>query len=451
MISTQYLRFFNKVIEYQKILLSCIILTFTTLLHAETKNIQNKSQTDALSLEQSYQLTLKNLETFKINRENILRAEAQYREALSAIYPQVNLQIRDTYQNNQISGVINTQRKIDKTRFQTGFTLRQPIFTGFREKIIAEATEEEIKALKLDDNRSKETLYKDVADIYLQILYLEEDILELERNKKVLNDRINELKEFVELGKSRESEKFQSEADLQRVKTTIAQEITMLNAAKELLSYMVNVPSEAIKLDKRGVRFLKTSLDTYLANAEDRNDVKAAKVRESSATKQLKATKREGWPSVNLDANYNPIDKPNREHSESLSLTMTMPLFDGDRIKSRIEQREHELEANIIRSQQIQREALRDIKVAYTNVIYTEKEIEEHKKAIQVAKQALEEEQKDYQQGVVNNLDVLQAITRYHDARRNLLRAETTLKQNQVNLLVASGYIPSVVEFFRKN
>lgn len=411
----------------------------TGIASADSKNQKQVKSVKKMTLDQAYQLTLDNLETLKINHQNILKVEAEYKEALSVIYPQIDLQIRDTYQNNQIGGVVNAQRKVDKTRFQAGFIVSQPIFTGFRESILAEAKEEEIQSLKFDDLRLKETLYRDVADIYLQIIYYQNDIEELKRNAKVLNDRIVELQEFVKLGKSRDSARFQSEADLQKVNTTIAQELTLLKSSQELLSYLVNIPISEFTLDDQENNFIKTSLDTYLAQAEERNDIRASFFRESSAMKQLKATEREGWPAINLDATYNPVDKPNREHSESLSLTMTMPIFDGGRIESRIEQRQNELESARLRAQQIKRETIRDVKVAFVNVTSTENEIKEHEKAVQIAQRALAEEKKDYAQGVVNNLEVLQAISTFHEAKRNLLRTKIALKQNQVNLLVAIG------------
>lgn len=399
---------------------------------------------NSLTIRQAYELTLKQSEDLKINSEGLINAEAEYREAISAVYPKIFARASHQLQDNDRNSSNNTftsRNNQDRSRFRAGITITQPIFSGFRDFLLSAAAENEIKALKLDDLRSRELLYKEIADIFLQILYYEEDLKELSRTSKILKDRVEELTQFVSLGKSKESERLSAESEIADVEAAKASTIGLNNASKAVLSYLTGLPTNEMILKDDSTPLIKEGLDSYLLRGSERADLAASKTREISIQKQLTAAEREKWPEIGLEGSYYPLDAPSGDSSSSVMITIDLPLFEGGAIDARIDQQKAQQRITELRTQQLKRQIERDIKVAWENALSTEAQVRKLKELVAASQKSYEAQKSDYALGVVNNLEVLQSIRSLQEAKRKLLRAQFDLKSYQTDLLVHTGGI----------
>lgn len=395
-----------------------------------------------MTLSKAYELTLKQSEQLKINSEGLKQADAEYREAISAVYPKIFLRASQQFQDNErnfSSNTFNSNNNRERSRFRAGITLTQPIFSGFRDFILTEAAENEIEALKLEDLRSRELLYRDVSDIFLQILFYEEDLKELGRTTKILNERVAELREFVSLGKSKESERLSAESEIADVEATKASITGALNASKAVLSYLTGISQFKLKDDS--VMLIKEGLDSYLLKGNERADLSASLTREISKEKQVTAAEREKWPEVGLEGSYYPVDAPSGDQSSSVMFTIDFPLFEGGAIDARIDQQKAQQRITKLQTEQLKRQIERDIKIAWENVLSTESQVKKLKELVTASQKSYEAQKRDYEIGVVNNLEVLQSIRALQEAKRKLLRAQFDLKSYQTDLMVNTGGI----------
>lgn len=406
------------------------------------------------SLEECYQLTLQNSETLKIGDEQLKISEAQYKEALALIYPQFSYQINHTIRDNANFGRVNKGRvSIDDPstpvggsggilgRTQTAgvVALTQPLFNGFRDFILSEAAEKQTDIVKLQNVRARELLYQDVASLFNQIIFSESELKVIGQAKKTLESRVGELQEFIKLGKSRESEVLAARSDLADLETTVVQSRGLLIASKELLAFLTGVSADSLVLDnKKEIRILE-KVEHYLELSKERSDIKASQLTIDSEQLKLKAAHRERWPQFDLSANAYTIDDPDRNRDWEMFIQMSVPIFDGGQITARTEAGEARVRtANLQVAQKI-RMTERDIRVAYANTSAAREQIESLKKLKAAARKNFDLQNVDYSNGVVTNLEVLQAIRQLQETERRLLKAEEQFQSNLVTLRVSAG------------
>lgn len=421
--------------------LSILIISLTTISAALAES-KTHSALSTYTVEQCYKLALERAESLQINQANMRAAQARYDELVASLYPMFGLaashELNDEVRNNS-SGSKSSVRSRNRSRFLAGISVEQPIFSGFREFLAAAAADQDLSALRLDDKRARELLYADVAQVFYQINYYQNDLEELAQTQKVLSERIKDLKQFVSLGKSKESEMLTAQSDLSDIAAQSAQSLGLLRAAREMFTYLTGLDSSKIKLSDSDKSFLKQDLDTYLAQVNERPDIAASKAREISREKLKTASERELWGSVGIAGEYDPIDLPSGDSSSVVRLNIDLPIFDFGRIKARTQQRQAELDAEKLNTQQLAREAERDVRIAWANLTSSEAEIVQLKNLITAASKAYDAQKHDYSLGIVNNLDVLQGIRNLQEAKRRLVKAKYDLKTRQSELVVATG------------
>lgn len=429
------LRPHNSLLHITGILLSCI---FSFYASADSRGF---------SLQQIYNKTLQKSESLQITAQDIRVAQAQYEEAISAIYPQLHLKlferIRDNGNANSTqgnnsgtgSGFVGTR----DDRFQAALNVTQPLFSGFRDFLLADAAEYEIAARQKTLERQRELLYQDVAELFYQALLYQRDISEIERTESVLKERIKELGEFVKLGKSKDSESISAQADLTDASVTKVQVQGLLNATKELLAFLTGIPSAQLLLADTPPLLKIEGVEYYVSLGKDRSDIKALDQRVRSTEKQVTAAERERWPSLSLEGNYYPVQSPDNNQNADVLFMMDLPLFEGGRIDARVEQQKALQTSTKLQRQQLERTAEKEVRVAYANFEQSRSEKSQLKKLVATTQKNYESQKKDYSLGVVTNLEVLQAIQQLQNAKRRLLKASIDEQVNRVKLLVAAG------------
>jgi outer membrane protein len=406
---------------------------------------------EVLSLPQAYELALKQSEPLMRNAEEVKAAEARYKEAWSHLYPQVHFgvtqRLRDgsSDSNGGSSGVSFTETGTSsrsKHPFQTSLTVEQPLFTGFRDFYIIEAAEFDINASRYDQTRHTELLYSDVADIFLQIVYFEKVLKLYDKTDQVLGERISDLKRFIDLGKSRASEIEAAEADRADLGAAKAQTQGLLDASREMLAFLVGRPAAELALSSDNVPYLPPGLDELIASSRNRSDIRAASERVSGAGKELIASERERWPVVSLTGNAYPYSDPDDNRNWDLLVKMDLPIFEGGGIDARVEQSRAKERSAELSAQELRRIAEREVRVSYSQVTAARSEAARLKKLLEATRKNYQSQRKDYELGVVTNLEVLDAIRSVQNAERRLLEAETTISRNFVRLQVAAGVLP---------
>jgi len=138
---------------------------------AQAQTSPNPPAVRVLTLQDCYTLALTRSETLAISREEIKIAEAQYWQAVSALFPQISFSLSERIQNSagsSISGGGDSGGRRDRIEGRLSFT--QTLFSGFREFNTAAS----LQALKRSQTeqlkRDRQLLYLDGATLFYQVL-----------------------------------------------------------------------------------------------------------------------------------------------------------------------------------------------------------------------------------------------------------------------------------------
>jgi outer membrane protein len=404
-----------------------------------------------LTLEETYSLALKQSENLQRQVQDIRAAEARYQEAIGALYPNIHALATQRFRNTtsaggnptttEVNNNLGSFRASSKHPFETSINVRQPIFSGFRDILLSQAFKGEVRALKFDTERNKELLYQDVADVFHQVAYYTDDLKILKKSANVLDKRIDELKQFIKLGKSRDSEIAAAQSDLADIEATFARVTGLLGASKELLAFLLGKSADSFEVTPSPAKEVPGALESLISQATNRADIRASLERVDSAKKELTAAQREHWPSIALEGNYYPYEDPDTGRDWDVLFRFDVPLYEGGAIDARIEQSRAKERSSILTAQENTRAAERDVRTAFTNVKASLSEIERLKSLLASARKNYDAQHRDYELGVVTNLEVLAAIRLVQNAERRLLESEFDYRTNLVKLKIAAGGI----------
>jgi outer membrane protein len=288
--------------------------------------------------------------------------------------------------------------------------------------------------------RNYQTIYQDVAQAFYNVLQYQGDEL-IERDLiAALGARVEDLKSRVYLGRSRPSELLQAQTDLANARVTSEQEIGSDNAALETLAFYTGIPARELVLKDTQKFPTVAQLESYLARSGDRPDVLSEVETLRQAERNLSVAKGELWPTVSASGNYLASQDPVSNNIDgTMTLQISMPIFDGGLILAQIHQNREIVRQSAIDVEQLKRTADQDTRTAYVNFNASVAQVVVLREAAVLAARNLEAQVEDYRRGVVSNLDVLTALQDYQTARQSLHNANMTTQLDLINLHVAAG------------
>ncbi|MFZ5806325.1 MAG: TolC family protein [Verrucomicrobiota bacterium] len=391
-----------------------------------------------LSLHDCYQLSSAKSETLGLREQDVRVAEAQYWQAVSGLFPKIHVKGTDTFSDEILS---HSKRGMfgDQDTVESYVNVKQPIFNGFREFAAAQAASANKEAGLYSLQRARQLLYLDVADAFYQTLAYEGDLKILQELDSALQERVAELEKRVELGKSRKSELLSARTDLAGARAVIESTKKLRNASKELLAFLIDLPSEQWKLEDKNAFPSVENIETYLTHTGERPDVLAQIQKLRAARGLLSATKGEHWPSVNLEGNYFLYNDPDSDKDWNVAVTVDVPIFEGGLTEAKVREKEALMRQQELNLSSLQRSAEKEILVSYNNFIASAAEFARFSELKNVAEENLGEQKKDYTRGMANNLDVLNAMRSLYNAQRDEWEARLFAKRDWVQLIVSSG------------
>lgn len=416
------------------------------------------SERRPLTLRECYALAVERSEALGITAEELRKAEARYWQAVSAVLPQVDLIGTLRVQNNAGgSSSSSSSSGFDsdsggggpsgsgsrRDRWEGRLRVSQSIFSGFREFNLAGAAKAEARSQGALLKRRKETLFLDVSDLFHQLLSLERDQAVVRDLNATLEKRQAELKERVQLGRSRKGDLLAAETDLAGSQATLEELEGLAGATRELLAYLIGIP--AGRFEVVPVRALPEakSLEDYLWKAGERADITAAVESSVAAKRQVSAGYGAFAPTIAGEFNWLALEDPERDQEWNILVTAELPLFDGGLRAAQLKESKAALRQSQLNLSQVRRQAESDVRVAYNNFQSAARQFIRLQKAVDSAYQNYETQKRDYNLGRGSNLDVLGALQDYQGLKRRREGAEVQASANLFALMIAAGQMPA--------
>jgi outer membrane protein len=416
----------------------------------------------ALDLQTCFQLTAIRDDSLKISMEDIEIARAQLSQSIAALWPTftaTNQQEWLHYSNTSSSGFsipsfgggtggtggtpvtdISISGNNPTHESQSNVTMTYTLFNGGQNYNNVGASRAAVAAKRETLARDYQTIYQDVAQGFYNVLQYEGDLVVQHDLVEALSARVDDLRDRVKLGRSRPSEMLQAQTDLANARVTEEQQRGSENAALETVAFYIGIPSGRFVLKDTGRFPSMQDLEYYLQQSGARPDVLSQVQSLRQAERQLSVAKGELWPTVTANGNYLAQQDPNQNNVDAtMSLEISMPIFDGGLILGQIHQNHELVRQSALNVEQLQRTADQDTRTAYVNFNASVAQVVVLREAARYAAKNLEAQVEDYHRGVVSNLDVLTALQDYQTARAQLHNANMQARLNLINLHVAAG------------
>lgn len=330
----------------------------------------------------------------------------------------------------------------------------QQVFTGLK---AARSSEE---FYRLSAQLAEENLIQQVATNYYQVIITRQQLRVIDANIERVTQHEKTTGSRYELGLEKKIDvdrikvnKSNLLADREKLEYAVVQQ-------ENLLKYYMGMPvgqsivipdTEVDKLESEAVAlFGEGAIDV-----ESLLDFQVLKTQENLLGLQLKANKAEFYPTLSVGGNYiynTQSDKLNVYSSRALNfdmsavtLTLKIPVFDGNARRSRVRQANVELQ----KVHEDLRNTSNALTMAYENARIQVKNslntIESQRTNKEFAQEVLNSTQNNYQNGLANLTDLLTAETDLVAAQNSYNEALLSYKVAQIELVKANGQIKSLV------
>jgi outer membrane protein TolC len=397
-----------------------------------------------LTLDACYRLALARSESVGLSEEEVRRGEAQYAQLRSGVLPSVGFRATDKLQD--VSGVPSgaDHTIVRGDQFESAFYGKQTIFAGFREFAAMKGQKEEIVARQESVTRAKILLYEDVASLFFTVADRDREIESLKTLLRLSTDRVDELKKRVAIGRSRESEILSTESQSANLESRLELARGFREAALSVLNTLLGIQATAIQ-DDQPEAVPPASLDSYIERVARRPDVQSAESRRVSRHHFAASARRIYWPTLDLSGNYylkrvgasEPIDW-------DALFALNAPFYTGGQTQSLVRSAESEERSATLQLSQVRREAEGEVRERHRNLLSLLSQIEKLKRSEDLAGRNYAAQQKEYRLGLVNNLDVLAALSTWQEAQSALDTALLAAKNVKIRLELAAGHFMEV-------
>ena len=408
---------------------------------------QNARDPHALDLQTCFQLTAIRDDSLKISMEDIEIARAQLSQSIAALWPTFTVNNQQQflhYRNPAPTGFsILGNSTISGNRnytSQSNVNMSYTVFNGGQNWNNVGASSAAVAAKRQTLARDYQTIYQDVAQGFYNVLQFEGDMRIQADLIDALNARVDDLKDRVNLGRSRPSELLQAQTDLANAKFTYEQQRGSLNAAKETVAFYIGIPGADLQLKDTQKFPTAEQLEAYLQRSGTRPDVLSQLESLRQAERNLSVAQGQLWPTITANGNFLASQDPTSNNIDaSMTLEASMPIFDGGLIIGQIHQNHEMVRQERLNVEQLQRTADQDTRTAYVNFDASVAQVVVLREAAALAAKNFEAQVDDYRRGVVANLDVLTSLQDYQTARIQLHNANMQARLDLINLHVAAG------------
>lgn len=407
----------------KKLISICILLTLTPAGQTQELNLN-----DVFNRVREYSLTR------NISEQELEISKEQYSQAKGSILPTVALRVRH-FRQDPIVG----QNFADNYQTSTFLNVSQPLLQGLREYTALGIARQTVdRAQTVIANVERELLFN-TARLYYGLLIEQSDLKNLVDLQELTRERVNDLKERVKIGRSRQSELILAESQLitlQSRQKSIERNLASLWSEFELLTGMTERPAlssttETLQLE---------SLGSYLSRLEQLPELQQARIDIELSQKQIELAKRFHYPDLTFDGNYYvQRDGVQRLRDWDLSLNLRFPLFEGFRVQSRTREAALRKNQSTLQYENTKRMLESEIREIYSTLEIDINRVNVTKRAVDLARKNYDEQRREYNLGLVTNQEVLQALNAYIENQQSYDRLRLESAYNAIVLKAKVG------------
>jgi len=317
--------------------------------------------------------------------------------------------------------------EFDNPTYEVEVSFNLPIYTGGRLRRQVRIAEIGRSIAEDAFARGRQELVFNVTSIYYKILELEKILEASEKRVEQLEIHKKNVELFLKAGNVPRIDLLNTESELARARHNallVKHNIESAYGLLKTLMGMEDVDAE-ISLDREITDEAYPDIYEGVEEAFSmRPDYRAVMKRRKMADERVGLMAGKRLPALNLYAEYTETSGNDFDFRDNwlISLKLTVPLFDGGVIKTRIQRERKKLEKIKEEERALRLEILRQIKDAYLGIENARKRMEALTRAIETAEEVLRIERLKYEAGTGTSADVIDAQTALLRARVDYYR-----------------------------
>ncbi len=390
-----------------------------------------------IALAEALTLAVKRSEILAADRAGVDEAQARIAELRAAALPR--LSVNGTWKFQDEARADDVSSRFNESSQRTAWlSLRQPLFSGFREFLLLRAGRALHEAQAADLARAEALLGLDVARAYTGLLRTRRAIAIRMGVRDLTAARVADLDERSRVGRSRASEVIAARAQLARQDAELERLRGDDAVAGDGLAFLTG-QDERLEPQPLPAPPLP-ALDPLLAAAAARADVTARGRELAAAELAAVAARRERWPVLSADGAYY-LERPGISEDVRWDSTLSaqLPLFAGGAVAARVRAAEAVRRGASERAALAGRLAALEVRAAHRELDATLRSVAALATAEELAGKNAAAQTEDYKNGLVTNLEVLGALDTLMETRLQLEDARLAAALGAVALETAAG------------
>ncbi|HEX2560366.1 TolC family outer membrane protein, partial [Phenylobacterium sp.] len=236
--------------------------------------------------------------------------------------------------------------RAESTSGTTGFRLTQPIWTGGRVAANVSAAEAEVLAGRENLRRIEQQILQTVITAYVDVRRDQEALRIRGENVQVLQRQLEESRARFEVGEITRTDVAQSEARLAASQAQFQLAQAQLAISRANYAAVVGQNPGDLAPEPSLAGLLPSDPDQVFDAVEQFNpNIRAAEYTQQASRARIAGARAERMPNVSLDASLghsggplDPFDRRDYSRNVTATATVTVPIFSGGLVSSRIRQ-----------------------------------------------------------------------------------------------------------------
>lgn len=417
-----------------------------------------------ISLSDAIKSALQNKAEAKKAALQVQKAEYKITEARAGALPQVHVGGNLTYNPIIQESVLDFggQRMVVKMgqpwTSNIAATVNQALFDQ-KVFIGLKAAKSTREFYVLNATLTNEQIISNVATSYYNVFVQEENLRTLDASYANTEKVRNIIKSLVDNGLAKQIDLDRTNVQLTNISSNKQRVVNGVELAKNALKFYMGIPIDTdIELQEESIE-PKPELLASIANIDNRSEVKVLEKQKELLQYNKKATEAALYPTVGLQGQYGwygvgskfPLTNGlnngvNWSDFASIGLNLNIPIFTGGATKSRIQQAEIDI---LDVQQDIENTKVSldlDYKNAVTNIENAIINLNSMKDNVALAEKVQKNTQSNYQYGLANLTELLDADNALTQAKQNYANALLDYKQAEIQLIKAKGELNTLTQ-----
>ncbi|MBI4699120.1 MAG: TolC family protein [Nitrospirae bacterium] len=407
------------------------------------------------SLEDLYRLALENSKAIKISEENLYISKLDKSRAMAVLMPTVTaFGSRTEYTDDHPDNSTSWGVKIDQSLSMSG-----------RELTALKIARESIVKSDLDLNSAKESYLLSVAFYYFDVLRARKSLDIANANVERLTKHRDAARTRLRVGESTKTVLLRAEAELSGAQSELIRAENGVKLARAVLArtvgidgdYDVREPEASIReipmpycmtpVEANQVQPIDCLKQTAL---RERHELKSVELDRQIAERQVKYTKGSYWPTISVEGAYtrreeHPSTSLDSDKSVYGLIRIDYPFFEGGLRKAEVSQSEARFRQAEYRYNDLKDSVNVEVESAYLNMKTSAGVLEKLRAEADYARDNFNAVTKQFEYGLANSLDVMDANNLLVTSERQLANAQYDYELAILQLQRATGTLLKTV------